>query len=62
VVQLLRRFDRERRSLLIMEGTTRHRTDALLAHLAGTRRYELDEIGALAHLLDRGAVDAASHS
>jgi hypothetical protein len=45
-----------------MEGTTRHRTDALLAHLAGTRRYELDEIGALAHLLDGGAVDAASHA
>jgi hypothetical protein len=29
--------------------------------LAGARRYELDEIGTLAHLLHRRAVDAAGH-
>ena len=61
VVELLCRLDRETRGLLIVERAARHRTDALLAHLPGARRDELDEIGALAHLLHGRAVDAASH-
>ena len=62
VVQLLRRLDREARRLLVVERAARHRADALLAHLAGARGDQLDEVGALAHLFDRRAVDPARHA
>ena len=62
VVQLLCRLDREARRLLVVEWAASHRAWTDLAYLTGSRRHELDEVGALAHSLDCCPIDPSRHA
>ena len=62
VVELLGRFDREARGLLVVERAAGHRAWADLTHLAGACGDKFDEVGALAHSLDCCPIDPSRHA